>query len=91
MSINNYYDSVEDVARVALLESGAVEVCSFHPDVTVRIGDDDAERRAYAIATNLLKREGEYWMREDVMPAIADQLVWAADDECPQCAHLANT
>ena len=31
---------------------------------------------------------GTMWMREDVMPAIRDELDMAADGECPQCAHL---
>ena len=91
MSINNYVDDVESVARYALGKANAIEFCPAHPDVTIRVGDDDAERHAYALATNILKRDGTYWMREDVMPAIQDQLDMAADGECPACAHLADS
>jgi hypothetical protein len=88
MSINNYVDEVEDAARFALAKSGAITVCPFHPDVTIRVGDDDRERHAYALATTILKSDGTMWMREDVMPAIKDALDMAADGECPACASL---
>ena len=32
--------------------AGAVEPCRFHPDVTITLGDPEAERRAYAMVTN---------------------------------------
>lgn len=91
MSVNDYADDLESAARYALAKAGAIAVCRFHPDVTIRIGDDDAERHAYALATSLLKSDGTSWMREDLMPVIKDQLMMAADDECPQCAYLADT
>ena len=88
MSINTYYDSVEPAAAYALGTTKAIEVCPFHEAVTIRVGDEDAERHAYALATTLLKRDGTYWMREDVMEAIKSELEGAADGECPQCAYL---
>ena len=90
MSINEYFDSVEDAARFAAIKTGAIKVCRFHPDVTIRVGNPDAERHAYALATTILKGDGTMWMREDVMPAIKDELEMAADDECPRCAGLAR-
>jgi len=30
--------------------SKAIEVCPRHPDATIRLFDDDAERHAYALA-----------------------------------------
>ena len=87
MSISDYVDDLERAARYALAKTGAIEVCSAH-GVTIRIGDDDAERHAYALATTILKSDGTMWMREDVMPAIKDELDMAADGECPQCAYL---
>lgn len=88
MSINDYFDSVEAAASHAVLKTGAIKNCPLHKDVTIRVWDDDAERHAYAYATTLLKRDGTMWMREDIMAAIKGELDMAADDECPQCAHL---
>ena len=88
MSINDYIDEVEQAARFALAKTGAIKACPFHSEVTIRVGDDDAERHAYALATTILKSDGTMWMREDVMPAIKDELDMAADGECPQCAYL---
>ncbi len=88
MSINNYVDDLEDAAHYAAVKAGAIEVCRFHPDVTIRVGDPDAERHAYALATTILKSDGTMWMREDLMPAIKDVLDMAADGECPQCESL---
>ncbi|WP_395001356.1 hypothetical protein [Sphingomonas sp.] len=88
MSISDYADELSDAARSALLKSGALEVCAAHPSVTVRLGDEDAERHAYAIATNTLKGDGEAWRREDLMPAIKDELDTAADGECPACEAI---
>ena len=91
MSVNDYADDVELAARFALAKAKAIEVCPFHEDVTIRVGDEDAERHAYALATTIAKGDGTMWMREDLMESIKDQLVMAADDECPQCAHLRDS
>jgi hypothetical protein len=87
MSITDYIDDLELAARTALAKTGAIKGCPFHSDVTIRVGDVDAERHAYALATTILKSDGTMWMREDVMPAIKDELD-LAEDECPQCANL---
>lgn len=91
MSINDYVDDLEGAARYALAKAGAIEVCRFHSDVTIRVGDEDAERHAYALATTILRSDGTMWMREDLMPVLQDQLVHSADGECPQCAYLADS
>jgi hypothetical protein len=86
MSVNDYYDDLESAAHHALAEAHAIEVCPTHPDVTIRVGDPDAEQRAYALATNILKGDKTTWMREDLMSAIQNELDMAADGECPACA-----
>jgi hypothetical protein len=91
MSINDHIDDLEAAARYALAKSGAIEACPAHPEVTIRVGDSDAERHAYALATTILKSDGAMWLREDLMPAIKDELDLAADGECPQCAHLRDS
>ena len=88
MSINDYADSLEDAARMALMQAGAIEVCPFHSDVTIRVGDESNDRHAYALAQSILNRNDEAWMREDLMPAIKDELDQAADGVCPQCEYL---
>lgn len=86
MSINDHCDSVEAAARYAVTKTGAIETCLAHPGVSIRTGDEDAERHAYALATNIMKSDGTTWMRDDVLPAIKDELDLAADGECPECA-----
>ena len=91
MSINELASELEVAAWSALQKAGAIKACNFHPDVTIRLGDDDAERKAYAIATNTLKRDGTIWLRAELMPAIKQQLDMAADGECPACAELRDS
>lgn len=90
MSINQYYDSVEAAARYAVGRAKAISVCPIHSDVTIRVDDPDAERHAYALATTIMKSDGTVWMREDVLPAIKNELEMAADGECPECARHRN-
>ena len=91
MSINDLIDELESAARIALGQARAIKVCPFHSDVIIRLGKVDAERHAYAIATNMLKNDGTMWLREDLMLAIKDALDMAADGECPHCAHLRDS
>ena len=88
MSINDYVDDLELSARYALAKCDAIKMCPLHHDVTIRVGSDDAERHAYALATTIIKSDGTVLMREDIMEAIHGQLVQAADGECPQCSFL---
>jgi hypothetical protein len=81
-------DSPDPMALDALLKAKAVEICDFHPEVVIRLIDDDAERHAYALATAQLKAQGRMWQREDIMIDIRNQLAEAADEECPRCAHF---
>lgn len=85
MSINELAITLEDAARSALGEAGALEACRRHPAVTIRRHDEAAERRAYAIATNRLKAKGEMFLREELMDAIKEELDMAADGACPAC------
>ena len=91
MSINDLVLEIEEAAREALVVTGALKVCPMHSDVTIRIGDPDAEKHAYARATQILKSKDKMYMREDIMGAIQDALNMAADDECPQCGHLRDS
>ena len=88
MSVNDLADTLEAIALEALFHANALESCQFHPEVTIRIGDPDADKHAYALATNILKRRDAMFLREDLMDTVKDSLDMAADGECPQCTYL---
>ena len=79
-------DNLESAVRDALLTTRATAACPFHPDVTIRVGDDAAETHAFYRARNLVKSDGTGWNHELLMEEIARQLAEAADGVCPQCS-----
>lgn len=79
-------DNLEAVVRYALLTTRATAACPFHPDVTIRVGDDAAETHAFYRARNVIKSDGTSWNNELLMDEIARQLAAAADHVCPQCS-----
>jgi hypothetical protein len=88
VSINDNLEELEGIARDVLFKASAIELCDLH-DIIIRLHDDDAERHAYALATNMLKKDGTIsYMREDVMDAIMLELGQAADGECPECGGV---
>jgi hypothetical protein len=84
MSINDLVDELEGRAHAALADAGAFTRCAAHPGSTYRLGDPDLDKKAYAIATNALKRDGLMEMRQEVMDAIKDAID-EIPDECPDC------
>lgn len=88
MSINDLADELDGLTLRAALEAKAVQPCHFHTDVLIYHGDIDADRHAYALATNMWKADGRIFERAEVMDAVKDVFISAADGECPQCAHL---
>jgi hypothetical protein len=91
MSIAANTDHLESAIRHVLLSTRATAACPFHPDVTIRVGDDAAETHAFYRARNLVKRDGTGWDHKLLIEEIARQLADAADRVCPQCSgkHLA--
>ena len=85
MSVDACADNLQLAVRHALLTTRATVVCPFHPDVTVRIGDDAAETHAFYRARNLVKSDGTGWNHAVLMEEIARQLADAADRVCPEC------
>ena len=61
MSVDACADNLQLAVRHALLTTRATVVCPFHPDVTIRIGDDAAETHAFYRARNLVKSDGTGW------------------------------
>jgi hypothetical protein len=67
------------------LRRGQSGPATIHGDILINLEDPDAERRAYAIGTNMVKAGEVESTREDFMDAIKSALENAAD-ECPVCA-----
>jgi hypothetical protein len=86
MTIAAEIDNLESAVRSALLTTRATAACPFHPDVTVRVGDDAAETHAFYRARNFVKSDGTGWDHELLMEEVARQLADAADRVCPQCS-----
>jgi hypothetical protein len=86
MSITLDADNLESAIRHALLTTRATAACPFHPDVTIRVGDDAAETHAFYRARNVVKSDGTGWDHALLMKEIERQLDEAADRVCPQCS-----
>lgn len=86
MSIAADADDLESAVRNALSTTRATAACPFHPDVTIRVGDDAAETHAFYRARNFVKSDGTGWNHEMLMEEIARQLADAADRVCPRCS-----
>jgi hypothetical protein len=89
MSAQSYEENVRIAAREAVKTAGAVRICPWHPEVTIRVGNANAEHYAYALATTALKHEGAMEARQDVLEAIKAELDGAADGACPRCGWRA--
>jgi hypothetical protein len=85
MSVNP--DNLSAVVRYALESTRATAACPFHLDVMFRVGDDAAERHAWARARNIVKSDGTKWRMEALSEEFDQQLVRAADGCCPRCAY----
>lgn len=77
---------LEESATMFALKAKAILPCQWHEDVLVNQGDEDANRRAYAIATNACKAGEFTGDRSDLMDAIKDAIEMSADD-CGRCEN----
>jgi hypothetical protein len=80
-------DDLRSVARDLLVEAGAASECP-HGEVLLT-GDDDAEKRAYAIGTNMFKAGKIEGTREEFMEAIQGAIE-DASGECPSCRKIGD-
>jgi hypothetical protein len=85
LSLNNQVSTLEGAARHALAKAGAIEICPRHSDVIIRVGSEEKERHAHALALSRLP-EAE-WTQEDLVLAMNDDLERAAVGDCPICAQ----
>jgi hypothetical protein len=76
-----------DVATEVAVEAGAIERCPNHEEVVISQFDDDANRHAYALATNRWKRGEVQCDREEFMETVK-AVIDEASDECYICADL---
>ena len=83
MSIAADADDLELAVRNALLTTRATAACPFHPDVTIRVGDDAAETHAFYRARNLVRSDGTGWDHDLLMQEIARQLTDAPEARVP--------
>lgn len=79
-------DDLSATVRYALETTRAIALCPFHPDVTIRAGDDAAETHAYERAKTIIMSDGMNWSPKALNEEIGRQLGEAADGECPRCA-----
>ena len=87
MCLNDLDDELVAAARVALFKSGAIRECGRHREVTIRLGDYDAEQRACETAGNSLMSEMNLFLREEVLSAIQIELATASQSVCPECVR----
>ena len=66
-------------------ETGAAMQCPVHPEIFIRIGDADKEKRAYELADARLQALPDD-ERQAVKESMAASLGTMADRRCPVCA-----
>ena len=86
MDHNDHMPIYDDFVAVAV-QAGALKLCPLHSGVTINQRDLDAERRAYAIATNKWDVSELLGERTQIMAGVKDAISRAAD-ECPVCAEI---
>ena len=72
-----------DAIAIAVL-AGAIKECDVHSGTYLSCGDDDADRRAYAIGTTKIKNKELDYSREELMDAIKSAID-EAGEECYSC------
>jgi hypothetical protein len=77
----------EILVEQILAEAGAVTDCPVCHGSKLRTGDDEAEARAYAIATNAWKdrERGFRNMEREEVVSIIKQALLRARSTCPEC------
>ncbi len=85
MSVGDYADDLSATVRYALETTRAVVTCPFHPNVTVRVGDDAAESHALERAKKVVRSDGVHWEGDALRGEMTRQLNLAADGRCPLC------
>ena len=78
--------NLESAVRHALMTTHATAVCPFHPELTVRVGDDAAETHAFYRARNLVKCDSVGRDHDLLAEEFARQRDGAADRVCPHCS-----
>lgn len=88
MGWNDHMPDAGEFAAIAI-EAGAISPCPLHDDIMLDQCDDEANRRAYAIATNRWKADELFGARENIMEGIKAAISDSAFD-CPRCEKLGD-
>lgn len=82
--IDDLHSQAVDVA----LRAGAISECELHSGELIYEDDEDAEKQAYAIGTNMWKNGEVDGTREEFMDAIKSAFENASHDGCMSCDKL---
>lgn len=74
-------------AVVIAQRAGALEPCGLHEDELLYAEDEDADRRAYAMATKALQKGEVSGNRADLMEAIKRTFEWHSTS-CSRCDNM---
>jgi len=77
-------DGLENAAIAIAIKTGVIEECEFHPGTYVDLGDDEAEKNAYAVGMSMLKN-GEIDFKRDELKVAIKSAFDNAGDGCYSC------
>ena len=77
-------DELRELATAVLLETGALEQCDLHEHVLIDQFDEDAQKCAYAIATNRIE-SGEIDADRSEFMDVIKEVITDCGDECYDC------
>jgi len=78
---------VDEILTPIAIQAGALKTCSYHEHCLIDCDDHEAQRMAYAMATNAWKDGILLGPREDVMEELHD-LIATTPFECSHCADM---
>jgi hypothetical protein len=79
---------IEEAARCALEQAGAIRTCHLHPTITIRLGNEEAELRAQVLVKTVVIMDRSRQQADDVIRVMQRQLREAAQGDCPECEAL---
>ena len=83
---HKYYEALIEAATSIAIKAGAITECEFHEGVYIDLYNDNANKKAYAIASKMLKNELSSFDRDDLLREI-QKVISEASDECYACQN----
>ncbi len=81
---HKHYEALREAAIEIAFEAGAITKCEIHEDVYIDNYNDDANKRAYAIASKKLKDKLIDFNRAELLDEIK-VVIDEASDKCYEC------